>query len=46
MVVFVEELNGWLTSSEGGDGFKVEEESCGCKDLKDFNGDAEGEMLL
>lgn len=35
-----EDMNGWLTT-EGGDGFKVEGESCGCKDLKDFNGDAE-----
>ena len=42
--IIVEDMNGWLTT-EGGDGFKVEGESCGCKDLKDFNGDAVGEWL-
>lgn len=34
-----EDLNCWLTT-EDGDGFKVEGESGGCKDLKDFNKDA------
>lgn len=40
-----EDLNCWLTT-EDGDGFKVEGESGGCKDLKDFNKDAKGEFCI